>query len=116
MIGNHKNPEHFMQAADAFLFPSKSEGLGSVVLEALMCGLPVIANPLKGITDNAIDHGSNGFSDPFPRRQGDWSDPEGESLFHGTTAKDSGGGRKKIRAGRIDEQYHYHLKAMCHGR
>lgn len=64
-VGNHDHPERFMQAADLFLFPSISEGLGTVVLEALMCGLPVVATPLQGITDQIIQNGRNGFLADF---------------------------------------------------
>jgi glycosyltransferase involved in cell wall biosynthesis len=64
----HENPESFMQAADLFLFPSISEGLGSVVLEALMCGLPVVATPLEGITDSVIKEGQNGYLAFFEKR------------------------------------------------
>jgi glycosyltransferase involved in cell wall biosynthesis len=60
-VGNHDHPERFMQAADLFLFPSISEGLGTVVLEALMCGLPVVATLIQGITDQIIQNGRNGF-------------------------------------------------------
>lgn len=52
-----------MQKADVFLFPSRSEGLPLVVIEALACGLPVIA--LKGTAvDEIITHGVNGFIAP----------------------------------------------------
>jgi glycosyltransferase involved in cell wall biosynthesis len=112
LIGDHKNPEELMQAADVFLFPSRSEGLGSVVLEALMCGLPVVANPLEGITDSAVDHGKNGFlasfqdirvveaiqsASRYSREHRQWIAEEAERRFE---------------AGRIDEQYHDHLMSL----
>ncbi len=49
-----------MQNADAFLFPSRSEGFGLVVTEAMACGLPVIA--LQGTAiDEIINHEVTGY-------------------------------------------------------
>lgn len=38
-------------AADAFVFPSRTDTFGLVVLEALACGLPVAAYPVQGPRD-----------------------------------------------------------------
>ncbi len=56
---NH--PEQFFCLSDVFLFASLSDGLGTPVLEALCCGIPVVANRLKGVTDTWIQHGVNGM-------------------------------------------------------
>lgn len=49
-----------MQNADAFLFPSRSEGFGLVVAEAMACGLPVIAMNGTAV-DEVVQHGRNGY-------------------------------------------------------
>lgn len=41
--------------ADIFAFPSRREGLGLAPLEAMYCGLPVIASDTRGIQDYTID-------------------------------------------------------------
>lgn len=49
-----------MQNADALLFPSRSEGFGLVAVEAIACGLPVIA--MKGTClDEIITHENEGY-------------------------------------------------------
>lgn len=49
-----------MQEADALLFPSRSEGLPLTVLEAMACGLPVIATHGSSLTE-VIKDGENGI-------------------------------------------------------
>lgn len=49
-----------MQEADALLFPSRSEGLPLTVLEAMACGLPVIATRGSSLTE-VIEDGENGI-------------------------------------------------------
>ena len=57
---NQQEVVEVMQKSDAFLFPSRSEGFGLVVTEAMACGLPVIA--LKGTAvEEIIDHKVNGY-------------------------------------------------------
>ena len=52
----------YISLSDVFLFPSLSEGLGTPVLEAQLCGVPVIANLIEGITDTMIENKVGGFS------------------------------------------------------
>lgn len=48
------------RAADAFIFPSTTETFGLVALEAMACGVPVIAAQSGGILDTVV-HGVNGL-------------------------------------------------------
>ncbi len=47
-------------AADLFLFASFQEGLPVAVMEAMACGLPIVASSIRGNTD-LIDEGLGGF-------------------------------------------------------
>ncbi len=44
---NHAEVMRIMHNAHIFCFPSKSEGFPKAVLEALACGLPVLATPVS---------------------------------------------------------------------
>jgi glycosyltransferase involved in cell wall biosynthesis len=49
-------------SADVFVFPSRTDTFGLVLLEALASGLPVAAYPVTGPVD-IIEHGHSGFLD-----------------------------------------------------
>jgi glycosyltransferase involved in cell wall biosynthesis len=49
--GVRDDAERYLRAADLFLFPSRREGFGSAIIEAMACGLPCIVAELPGITD-----------------------------------------------------------------
>ena len=49
-------------AADAFVFPSRTDTFGLVMLEALACGTPVAAFPVTGPRD-VVQHGVTGWLD-----------------------------------------------------
>jgi glycosyltransferase involved in cell wall biosynthesis len=53
----------YLAAADIFVLPSVHEGFGLVFLEAMHCGLPVIASTSGGQTDFLQD-GETGFLVP----------------------------------------------------
>ena len=49
LLGRVENRLQFYHSLDVFLLPSLYEGLPMVLLEAMACGLPVIASPLPDI-------------------------------------------------------------------
>jgi glycosyltransferase involved in cell wall biosynthesis len=46
------------RAADVFVFPSRTDTLGLVMLEAMACGIPVAAYPVQGPLDVVADSGA----------------------------------------------------------
>lgn len=60
LLGWQSDVRDLLQSSHAYLSVSKFEGLSLSMLEAMACGLPVIATIAQGHTD-LISHGSNGF-------------------------------------------------------
>ena len=63
-VGYKFGPElaQWYQSADVFVFPSKVDTFGIVILESMACGTPVAAYPVTGPIDQ-IQNGVNGFVD-----------------------------------------------------
>lgn len=52
--------QHFLRISDIFVMPSQFEGISNSILEAMACGLPVIANRVAGNTE-LIEDGITGL-------------------------------------------------------
>jgi glycosyltransferase involved in cell wall biosynthesis len=60
-VGFIENFDEYLKCSDIFLFPSKSEGLGTPILESLACGVPVISNHIRDVTDTIIIKDEGGY-------------------------------------------------------
>ena len=60
MLGQVEDARPILWALDVFAMPSLNEGLGVAMLEAMACGLAVVASRAGGIVD-AIDDGRSGM-------------------------------------------------------
>jgi len=58
--GAVENVQDYLGAADLFLFLSRREGLGTVIIEASACGLPCVVSPLDGIAAEMVESGTTG--------------------------------------------------------
>ena len=59
----HNEIPLWMNSCDALCLPSLNEGLPNVALEALACGLPVVASRVGGVPE-IVHEGANGFLVP----------------------------------------------------
>jgi glycosyltransferase involved in cell wall biosynthesis len=78
---------HWYQLADLFVFTSRSETQGMVILEAMAAGLPVVAVRSSGI-DDVVKDGVNGYK--TPQRVDIWSQRVLQLLEEDTTRQRMG--------------------------
>lgn len=57
------NVNDYINCFDLFVFPSRHEGLGSILFDVMQLGVPIIATDVGGIPD-IIEHDVNGFLIP----------------------------------------------------
>jgi glycosyltransferase involved in cell wall biosynthesis len=60
MHGSTAKPQAAMQQIDLLVLPSQAEGFGLVLIEAMACGIPVVATNVAGIRD-VVRNGENGL-------------------------------------------------------
>ena len=85
-LGKLKNPLEALAIGDLFLLPSESESFGLAALEAMACGVPVVATEAGGLPE-VIRHGVSGMLAPVGdvERMGDHAafllDPDNHDRF-----------------------------------
>ena len=60
-VGMTQEVQRYLQAADIFCFPSRREGFGTVTVEAMATGLPVVVARLEGVTTDQIEEEQSGL-------------------------------------------------------
>ena len=64
LVGIREDVKDLMKDADIFVLPSRYEGLSVAMIEAMSCGLPIIASDAPGINPY-IKNGVNGLLFPI---------------------------------------------------
>ncbi len=93
--------------------PAEKEGLGTPLLEALVTGLPVVANHAEPNFREWITEGQNGFLPPLSASC--WADAIIKTTTFSDSARKSMSNQIKatVSSERIDEQYYMLLSALC---
>jgi L-malate glycosyltransferase len=63
-LGKQASVAELLACTDLFLLPSENEAFGLVALEAMACGVPVIATRTGGIPE-VVEHGVSGYLAPI---------------------------------------------------
>jgi glycosyltransferase involved in cell wall biosynthesis len=81
-LGYRGDVPDLLRAADIFVLPSHREGMPRSIIEAMLCGLPVVATDIRGAREEVVD-GRTGLLVPVAR-------PEALAAALGRLAGDPG--------------------------
>jgi glycosyltransferase involved in cell wall biosynthesis len=103
-VGFSDQISDWLNSADLFVLPSRSEGLSNALLEAMACGLPTVATTVGGAPE-AVEHGVNGLLVPA-----DDDAALADALLQ--LIRDSGGARQLGESARRTTCARYSMEAM----
>lgn len=63
LLGKQPDVRSLLEHADVFVLPSRREGMSNALMEAMLCGMPVVATDVSGSQD-LIEHGISGYIVP----------------------------------------------------
>lgn len=115
-LGRRDDVPRLLAASDVAILPSFKEGFSNAVLEAMACGLPVVASNVGG-NGEIIDHGENGYllettADPDSRFGVSVSSAQFPRLLKRLVNDDEH--REKLATAAWEKARHYNLDAMVY--
>jgi glycosyltransferase involved in cell wall biosynthesis len=60
-VGRSSRVVDYLQASDVFVLPSRHEGFGNVIVEAMACHLPVVVTEMGGVALETVVDGQTGY-------------------------------------------------------
>jgi glycosyltransferase involved in cell wall biosynthesis len=60
-VGRTDEVEEYLKCSDVFVLPSRKEGFGNVILEAMACGVPPVVSYMDGVSSETVKHGIDGL-------------------------------------------------------
>jgi len=103
--GERVEPASLLPAADLFCLPSRREGLGVALLEAMAVGIPVVASRVGGMVEAFVD-GESGLHVEV-------ADPAGLAEALSQLLNDPDLARELGRAGRARVEAEFDIRRMC---
>ena len=60
-VGRTDKVEEYLKCSDIFVLPSRKEGFGNVILEAMACGIPPVVSYMDGVSSETVKPGIDGL-------------------------------------------------------